>query len=184
MSNAQSQTELAVELWDTPVYHVQIPDTHPMHDKARQLAADMGALHGSIEDGDGNFAGLLAELAFCDVFDAERSATYERDVVRNGVSIDVKTKRRSVRPEPEYEASIADYNTEQDADGYYFTSYNTETNVLSLLGYIGTDDYYNQSEFHKAGEIDEDNDFEFKADCYNLEYKHLKQCELPNEGDN
>jgi len=135
-------------------------------------------LRGSIENGDGNFAGLLAEYIAVDAFGATRSATYERDLWCNGLTIDVKTKRRTVKPKPKYEASISDFNTSQSADVYYFTSYNTENSIISLLGYLPTEDYYDKATYHEAGELDPDNNFEFKDDCYNVRYSELKQCEI------
>ncbi len=171
-----------VELWnDTPVCHYSIPESAPIREKARTEAEEMGALHGSIEDGKGNFAGLLAEFVVARVIDAVRRPTYEYDIVRNDVSIDVKTKRRTVKPKPSYDASIADYNTEQGADVYYFTSFNTESSVLSLLGYIPTDEYYEKATFYEEGDHDPDNNFTFKADCYNLPYEELRQCDIRGE---
>jgi len=181
MSESKQKLQTNIELWEKPIYHVDIPNTALCRKRAKQLAEEMGDLNGSIENGEGNFAGLLAELVFCDIFDATRSATYERDIVKDGLSVDVKTKRRGVEPQPEFEASVADFNTEQDADVYYFTSYNVETGVCSFLGYIGTDEYYRLSDFRKEGEIDESNQFRFKADCHNLKYSKLKQCELSGD---
>lgn len=178
-AHAVCQRKLKTELWgDRPIYHVTIPEDAPIRDSARQEAEQLGNLRGSIENGDGNFAGLLAEFVVADSIGAVRRPTYEYDIVRNDVSIDVKTKRRTVKPKPSYEASIADYNTEQGADVYYFTSYNTDSNVFSLLGYVTTDNYYQMATFHEEGDYDADNNFTFKADCYNLRYDKLRQCDL------
>ncbi len=170
--------DISVELWDKPVYQVHVPPDDPIRKQAKSEAEKLGDLHGSITNGDGNFSGILAEFVVADVLDCERCNTYERDLIRNGIAIDVKTKRRTVDPKPEYEASISDHNTEQDADVYYFTSVNTESNIVSLCGYLGTDAYYDVSTFYEQGDYDPSNGFEFKSDCYNVEYSKLKQVEL------
>jgi len=173
----KSQTE--TELWpNKPIYHINMPTDSKIQEKAKTEAKELGNLRGSIEDGGGNFAGLLAEFAVAIAIGAVRKPTYEYDIVRNGISIDVKTKRRTVPPKPRYEASIADFNTEQNADVYYFANYNTKTEKISLLGYIGTDRYYELATYHEEGDYDPDNDFYFKADCYNLEYEALQQTDL------
>jgi len=173
------QKRISRESWGGhDVYHVDTSGFTGMREKAEAAAKELGSLRNSIEDGDGNFVGLLAEFVFSDVFDAQRRPTYEYDCVRNGVSIDVKTKKRTVPPKAHYEASIADYNTDQGADVYYFASYNENDGVMSFLGYTPTDMYYEQATFHEEGELDPDNNFTFKADCYNLQYKKMNQVGL------
>jgi len=145
---------------------------------AKKLAQEMGSLRGSIENGDGNYAGLVAELVMGEIIDSKRDATYNYDLfveLYNGVKIDVKTKRRTVPPKSHYEVSIADWNTSQDCDWYYFTSFNEENSVLWFLGYMEPDRYYDAATFHKEGDKDPDNNFTFKADCYNVAFSELKQ---------
>jgi len=169
-------TDLSILDWGShAVYVYDTTNNTEIQEKARNAADELGSLHGSIEDGDGNYAGLLAEFAFSEVFNAERSPTYEYDCLRGGFTIDVKTKRRTVMPKPYHEASIADYNTEQNADVYYFTSYNTDTGKIAFLGHLLTDEYYEKAVFREKGEKDPDNGFKFKADCYNLRYDKLNQ---------
>ena len=138
-----------------------------------QEAEELGDLNGSIESGDGNYAGLFGELVFSEVFDAQRRNTYDYDVIFDGKKVDVKTKRRSVPPKPYYECSIADFNTEQSCDIYYFVSIEEGYDKVWLLGYKDTDEYYEQASFHEEGEVDPDNNFVFKADCWNLPISEL-----------
>lgn len=168
--------EPKIELWNgTMVYHIPIPEDHPFTKQAKEEAEEMGSLNGSIEDGDGNYAGFLAELVFAHVFDANRDPTFEYDVTRDEGTYDLKTKRRTVKPKGYYDASIADWNTDQDADRYYFASLNTDTHVMTLLGYLDTDEYYNKATFHEKGDLDPDNGFRFSADCYNVAYNEMEQ---------
>lgn len=144
-----------------------------IHEQISSKAAAMGNLKGSIEGGDGNYAGLFGEMLFLHEFGGEGDSTYNHDIRYDGMTVDVKTKRRSVEPEPYYECSIADYNTEQDADIYYFVSVLYDYSEAWMLGYLETDDYYEIAEFHEEGDVDDDNGFEFKADCWNVPISDL-----------
>lgn len=148
---------------------------------AREWAEELGALRGSIEDGDGNVAGRYAELVFTEAFGGTIADHYEYDVSYNGLALDIKTKRRTVAAKPHYEASIADWNTEQDCDLYFFASVLCGDDVtapfhhVDLLGYIAPAEYYRRAEFHAEGDRDPDNGFTFTTDCYNLEYRALQR---------
>lgn len=146
-------------------------------DKVSKKAAQIGNLHGSIENGGGNYAGLFGEMLFLEEIGGERDATYNYDILYDDIKVDVKTKRRSVEPKPYYECSIADYNTEQDCDIYYFVSVLYDYSEAWLLGYKDTDEYYELADFHEKGDVDQDNDFEFKADCWNLPISELDTLE-------
>lgn len=142
---------------------------------ASREAEKLGNLNGSIEDGDGNYAGIFAEVLFTEEIGGTRENTYNYDVVYDGKTVDVKTKRRSVTPESYYECSIADFNTEQDCDYYYFISVRYDYSQATLLGYKSPEEYYDQAEFHEEGDVDPDNGFVFKADCWNLPIYELEQ---------
>jgi len=165
----------------TPPTPVRVDvDGSAVKDRALSRAVDLGSLPGSIEGGGGNMAGLLGEEAFCEVFDADPDPTYEWDArisLLDGAerTVDIKTKRRTVAPRPDYEVSIADHNTEQDADIYYFASVNTEADTVTLCGYLPTEDYFDRAEFHEKGEVDPDNGFRFTADCWNVPIRDLRQ---------
>jgi hypothetical protein len=160
---------------------VSIPETvrEAFRDYADEWADTVGSLRGSIEDGDGNFAGKFGELLFQHVFGGRIVDGYDYDLLYNGLTIDVKTKRRTVHAEPHYEASIADWNPDQSCDLYYFVSVVvTDTDAYhtaDLCGYLSPDAYHNRATFHEQGDRDPDNNFEFTADCWNLAYKHLNR---------
>jgi hypothetical protein len=157
------------------------PDTREsLLSKATDWAEDLGSLHGSIENGGGNVAGRYGELVFTEVFGGTIADHYEYDIAYNGLSIDVKTKRRSVTAKPHYEASITDHNPDQDADLYYFMSVRcgdvaTPYRDVDLLGYIEPEGYHTAATFHREGERDPDNGFTFSADCWNLPYDKLQR---------
>jgi hypothetical protein len=151
---------------------------------AKQWADNLGSLRGSIESGDGNTAGRFGELLFTEIHGGRIADDYEYDIVYNNLTVDVKTKRRTVAAKPRYEASIPDFNPDQDCDLYYFISIRTNTDyrVVDLMGYISPEEYHSRATFRREGEKDPDNGFVFSADCYNLEYGELQRHhDLPKE---
>jgi len=146
--------------------------------QAQARADKLGAIPGSIENGDGNKAGIYGELVLCDVIGGEREDTLEYDIRLNGFTIDVKTKCRSVPVKPTYEAQIPTWNTDQNADLYYFVSVRTDAKtpykMVDFCGYIDTDKYYDLATYRQEGEPG-GSGFHYKTDCYTLEYQDLNR---------
>ena len=140
-------------------------------------AQQLGSLHGSIENGDGNYAGIFGELVFQRVLGGRRDNTYEYDIFYNNTRIDVKTKRRTVPPKPGYMCSIASYNTEQQCDIYYFISVLDDYSAVWLLGYLDTPTFYEKAKFCKKGDYEPSNGYVYKADCWDLPHAALKTSE-------
>jgi len=163
--------------------HVTISDDAwtRLSNKARETSAEMGSLYGSIENGGGNFAGIFGELVVAEVLDAVHDPNLQYDIEYDDETYDVKTKRRWAKPKPFYDCSVSDYNTEQDCDYYYFVSTKKSYDELWLLGYLEHDDYYEQATFREEGEVDPDNGFEFKADCWNVPISDLKTLDALDE---
>lgn len=148
--------------------------------KSEDWADELGSLRGSIENGDGNVAGRYGELLFQELFGGSIADHYDYDIAYNGLSIDVKTKRRTVKAKGHYEASIADFNPDQSADLYYFMSVrcgevDNPYRFVDLMGYITPERYHEKATFHEKGEKDPANGFTFSADCWNLKYNRLNQ---------
>jgi hypothetical protein len=142
----------------------------------------MGNLNNSITNGEGNIAGFIGEILALKALkltgsNLKSSSSYEYDILDNqNISWDVKTKRRTVKPQPYHNCTVADYNTKQKCDRYIFVSlYNLDEGFI--LGWISKDDFYKKAKFFKKGEIDPlsppNKTFRFTADCYNIEAKHL-----------
>lgn len=141
----------------------------------------LGKLNNSIRKGQGNFDGFVGENAlklFLDLpLDLEQN-TYDYDVVYHKKTIDVKTKKTSVIPQPIYEASVAAYNTKQLCDFYVFTRILYHENgyipkIAYLMGFMPKQEYYSKARFLKKGQTDGSNNFIVKADCYNMFYKDM-----------
>lgn len=156
---------------------IQVKITEDQIKLAEKKSKEMGALKESITKGEGNIAGFLGEILFVDYFGGVVENTYDYDVIINNTKVDVKTKRTTVPPEPHYLATVADFNTKQNCDIYYFVRVNIEEKKGYLLGGLTKKQFYKKSSFNKKGEIDPSSDFgwTFKADCYNIPISRLKQ---------
>jgi hypothetical protein len=153
---------------------IEILITDEMRELAKAKADEMGTLRNSISNGDGNTIGFLGELLANQILKGTLKNTYEYDLVLdNGSTVDVKTKRAKVKPKGYYECSVAAYNTKQQCDYYCFVRVTNDLTRGWVLGMIKKDDYYKEAQFRKKGELDGDNSFEIKADCYNLKIDQL-----------
>ena len=133
----------------------------------------MGAIKNSITKGEGNAAGFLAEIVVASLLDAEMKSTKNYDLVlKNGDTVDVKTKRTKVPPKDYYECSIAETSLHQDCDYYVFTRCLPDGTIY-ILGDCSKSDYFERAKFLKQGEPDGDNGFIVKANCFNLPIKDL-----------
>ncbi len=161
---------------------IEIPITQKQIEKAKNLY-DFGALKGSIMRGKSNIFGALGEVVFYDYFKNENISfvsTFDYDMIINGRKVDVKTKRTSVRPKMSFLCTVASYNTRQKCDFYFFCMVKTDFSKAYLLGYISKKEFFKKATFNKKGELDEkgNNNFHFKADCYNIDIKDLKMFSI------
>lgn len=153
-----------------------------MIERAQWKAAELPKLNNSITKGGGNLAGFLGEelvLASSERF--TEANTYDYDIVLDSrYSIEVKTKRQTSKlpPKSTYEASITNFNPYQLTDYYIFTRVTNDYSIGWVLGIISKNEFFNKASFHRKGELDTTNNFEFKCDCYNLPYSDLG-LELP-----
>ena len=93
---------------------IEVMITDEMVNEARQAAADIGRLKNSIEKGGGNLAGCIGEILVRETLGYKKDSTYDYDLRDSeGKTIDVKTKRTTVTPKPDYDCSVAAFNTTQ-----------------------------------------------------------------------
>jgi len=148
--------------------------------KARSKAKEMGRLNNSITNGLGNLIGFLGEEVALKVLAAHHSDvissnTFDYDIIADGVFIDVKTKATSVEPLPHYSCSVSSYNTKQKCDYYAFVRVKKDLTEAWWCGIIAKDEFYDKAVFMKKGQLDHDNKYVIKADCYNLPISGLHQ---------
>lgn len=165
---------------------IDIDITQEMIDKATKKAQSLGQLRNSIRQGKGNLCGFLGEELFTKAFkDSQESNDYQHDIkIFNRIKVEVKTKDRTVRPQPHYECSIAKYNATQKTDIYIFCSLlrkNKQYVKGFILGYLTPKMYKDRATPLKKGHYDPSNGMIIRADCLNLEISRLhnmrKFCE-------
>ena len=102
---------------------IKLPHTQEMVKEAKRWATKLGTLNNSITSGRGNAAGRVGELALSTYLSVETpSDKYNHDINRNGETIEVKTKRRIVKPKSHYDVSVAKTSNHQKPDRYAFIS--------------------------------------------------------------
>lgn len=144
---------------------------------AYRKAESLGSLRNSILGGAGNIIGYLGEEIFSHIFSGIIEDTFDYDVRINEFKIDVKTKETTVKPEDHYFATVADFNTKQNCDFYYFCRIDLKKKIGYLLGGLPKNEFYEQALFYREGDIDPTSKqgWKFRADCYNIEISKLKQ---------
>jgi len=153
----------------------EVEITLDMIDKARTKSSEMGVLKNSIIRGNGNIAGFVGEQIALQCLGGEWQNTYEYDILMaDGQRIDVKTKQTSVVPLPDYDCSIAKFNTKQKCDSYAFVRVKKDLTVGWYLGTIKKDIFFDKARFMKKGTVDPSNNYKVQSDCYNLKIKELQ----------
>ena len=147
-----------------------------MIESARQKSVEMGMLNNSIIRGRGNITGFIGEQVALQCLGGALNNTFDYDIVLpNGRTVDVKTKQTSVKPLPEYDCSVAKYNTKQKCDFYAFVRVKGDLTVGWYLGMIEKERYFEQAQFLTKGEVDPSNGYTVKADCYNVKIRDLNE---------
>ena len=155
----------------------EIKITDKMLLSARKKAIELGRLHNSISKGKGNLCGFLGEEVAMKVLgNGEISNTYEYDILlENGETVDVKSKHTSVAPKGHYDCSVSNHNIKQECDYYAFVRVKMDYTVAWFCGMVRKKDFFEEAYFAKKGEVDPDNNYVVKADCYQLKIDQLRE---------
>ena len=113
--------------------------------RAREKASSVGILQGSITGGTRNVIGAIGEVVVADSINAKQINTYDYDLVKDGMRIDVKTKRCNTKPLPNYDCSVALHGTKQDCDAYVFVRILTDMSKAWILGGISKHNFYKEA---------------------------------------
>jgi hypothetical protein len=157
----------------------EIPLTRQIYIAAYKKARKLGALKNSIMKGGGNFTGYIGEYAvkffLNQPFDFE---TYDYDMVFDGITYDIKSKKTTVIPKMSYDASVCEKNITQKCDNYLFVRvYWPNTSELPLkifmMGYYPSKKYIQEAKIWKKGELDPSNGYIVKEDCRNMFYNQV-----------
>jgi len=170
----------------------KLPHTKLMSEKAQSWADDIGGLPNSITNGRGNVAGRLGELALAEYLGVDLADEKDYDMIYKGEKIEVKTKRRTVKPAGYFDVSIAETSRHQAPDRYVFLSIeyggvdrsggtgkkNKRYNGLKsiwLCGDILASEFFEKGRFLRKGTEDGNNKFRVLRDMYNLQISQLHQ---------
>lgn len=159
---------------------VEIEITNKHRDETNMLYG-FDALNNSITRGKSNLYGAMGEILFKQYledngYSFQHEGTYNFDFIADGKRWEVKTKRTTVEPRPNYLCSVADFNTEQECDYYVFARVLEGFEKGYLLGVMPRDEFYDKAIFKSKGDKDV-NGFVFKADCLNMPIKMLYDME-------
>ena len=157
---------------------------HKMIGQATLWAHDIGSIKNSITRGRGNYAGRLGELALAKHLGVEVEDSKDYDIIYEGKKIEVKTKRRAVKPQPDYTVNIAATSLHQKPDTYAFLSleyldrdsagnYSDLLNVW-LCGYKDADKFFEEAEFWPKGTPDPPS-FKTHRDMYVMKIGELDE---------
>ena len=145
-----------------------------------QAEADrIGLLRNSIRNGGGNLVGCLGEQALLTFLPGSvPDNTYQHDVRWEGLTFECKTKDRTVPPLAEYNASVACFNTEQQADYYAFFSAlriegTRDYTKVYFCGLITPAEFYEKSTLVEEGDHDQSNDWTAPTTSRALHYSEL-----------
>jgi hypothetical protein len=153
---------------------VTVPLTEELVALAKEDALNLGKLKNSITEGEGNIIGFIGERIISEYTGATLFRTVNFDLLLGDFRVDVKSKRVKVR-RPDYgdECSVAAFNITQECDFYAFTRVHDDLKTAWILGWISKEAYFSKARFLKKGDIDGDNNFVVKADCYNMYIRDL-----------
>lgn len=109
--------------------------------------------------------------------DVAIKSTYDYDIVlyTKGVTvrIDVKTKVSDHVPHHDWDVSVAAANTTQQCDYYCFTRIYEDYSRGFLVGFKDKTKYFQEAQALTKGEMDYDNMYRVRADCYNMKIYNL-----------
>ena len=153
---------------------IELTVTKEMIESCKQKAESIGKLKNSITKGEGNLSGVLGEyLTHKQLTKSIWKNTFNYDLIEYGVRIDVKTKRCTSAPQDFYDCSIAETSLHQHCDEYVFVRILNDMSKALLLGRMDHKEYFKKARFMAKGEVDLNNNFTVKANCYNLQIKEL-----------
>ena len=169
-----------------------IPHTDEMVRKAEVRASELGVLRNSITGGRGNIAGYIGEEAVAQHIGAEIILNdRDYDLIKSGLRIEIKTKRRTVPPKSYFDVSVAETSHHQKPDLYIFVSLEFGEAIASeegfpeykdlkhvwLVGKKEPDAYFRESSLMRRGDVDDSNNFVTHQNMYNLPIRSLDSVE-------
>lgn len=159
--------------------------------EATSRAANLPIFENSHRAAAANLVGCIGEIAFEKLlewagipFEARLDQTTEDYALRNGLTIDVKTKDRTVRPKSDYDNSVPLYNhSHQRPDFFFFVSLLRDKSAppanasrfthAFMVGGMSYEGMQTEGTVWRAGETDQRNGTKFWTDCLNVSMSQL-----------
>lgn len=142
------------------------------------LQADDGELQAKVEGAIGEVVVEEWLKSYNINFQDDRANPHHDYILEHGLTVEVKTKVRTVTPTPNYECSIPEYTINmQTAKVYVFVSLTQIKNVklspekypeIYIVGVISKKKFIELARYFKEGQIDPANNFPFKKSCFNV----------------
>jgi hypothetical protein len=172
--------------------HVSLTDE--LQREAQRRADAMPVLKNSQRGAEANTVGCLGELVVEHVlqqngvpFDREHKTTHDL-AFPDGRTMEIKTKDRTVVPQPFYDCTLPAYNIEhQQANMFTFVSLYRPSKDLKgkaenytdayVLGVIGKSKFRRDAKYWEKGSVDPSNETKFWTACYNVYVNQLMDFE-------
>lgn len=151
--------------------------TEDMIIRSKKRVKLMPKLSNSITHNTATLHGFVGEELVAKHFNADIVDTFHYDIVKCGYKLEVKTKRTTVTPQLDYDASLSRFNTTQQCHYYVFTRILNDLSAGWVMGMMPRGVYLLKSRFLKKGDRDGSNGFIVKSDCWNLRYDELFDCD-------
>lgn len=133
-------------------------------------------LKNSITNGRSEIYGKLGEVIVNDYFQllttTDYSPTYDFDLIIGGLKAEVKTKRTTVKPLPNYNCSVSGYNPSQNCDIFVFVRILEDMSKGYLLGFLPRRQFFTLATYSSKGDLDDG--WSFKSDNYNVTVSQLR----------
>ena len=147
--------------------------------EAESRHKELGTLRGSFMNGERQISGLIGQILVRQYLGAEDVSNYHYDLIRNGKTIDVKTKTCGVAPRTGFLCSVPIGCAEtKKCDYFAFIRVHKNFDYAWLLGAISWERFKNKSILYNKGEIDptspKDNPFVFQQTEYMISSAELK----------
>lgn len=161
---------------------IQVSISDEMISRASSHSAEMGTLRNSFTRGEGNVIGFMGEeIVLNSLEDSRKEESYDFDVIFEGKRFEVKTKRTTVEPKPHYMCSVSTFNARQKADYYLFCRVLHKGGSFGkfgwVLGYIPVDEFKKAAIFMRKGDLDRDNGYIVKSNCFSVPISDLYPVE-------
>ena len=155
---------------------IEILTTAEQRSAAKEQAANMGYA-GSMMRGQRDAHASLAEIVVCEYVGGEMVRDYNHDFrTWWGLKVDVKSKVRSVPPQPHFDVSILEYTKKQACDFLLFTSVLKDGSKVWIVGGYGKASFLRDARLVKAGETIGSNNLNIQNGAYVMQIKDIGQA--------